>query len=502
MLNSLTEESPLFKFIKKPNILISVVLLILIAGCAGKGLRPEPIALNSDPNEQIQIMAIDLVTARSNETHLLSPFWYKEANHSFIAAQKMHSKGEKLNLIFEKLSLAHAQLDKAERLAPIAKIVLVPVSKERAKAIKAGANSYTAGFDTAEKEYLDLTALVENEDRQKAKKKGELVKRLFKQTELIAIQDKALKPARDRLGHAKRIDAEGLAPQALLVAEDSIESAANFIQKNRYASDQIQRRGQTALFLANRVKVLTHEASRIRDNLPETIAMRMEDMNAEIGFNLRLPDLRNLDFATQTAIIIQAIEEDNQEWIALQNLAEQPETMVQTSAESKEQEPYKINSELAEEAERVDDFEKKKKLDELLKSAAKSFSSKEAEIYRQGDNLIFRLKGAGFPSGKSIISSENLSVLAKMTDSMKSFLKAKVIVEGHTDSTGLAKANRQLSERRAKAVSDYLIASGATQREFVQTIGYGHTHPIAPNKTKEGRRLNRRIDIIIKPTPE
>jgi OOP family OmpA-OmpF porin len=502
MLNSLTEENPLFKLIRNSHSSTICALLIVLIGCAGSGLKTEPISLSSDPTEQIQIMAIDLETAKKNQIDILSPRWYKRASLSFNAAKQMHSKGGNLKAIFENLSLAHAQLERAKRLAPVAKIVLVPVSKQRVKALEAGANSGTEGFNAAEEEYLRLTALVEKDDRRKAEKKSGMVKDLFTRVELIAIQGNALNPARKRLKEAKSLNAERLAPRTLKAAENSIASTVNYIKKNRYNSDEIRRKGQVALFLADRSKTIAKEASRIQDESAEATALRMENMTAEIASNLRLPDLRNLPFAVQAETIMEAIDEDNKDWVTLQNETDQKETMAREAAGSSEQELRKVSSKLANEEQRVDVLEKKRKFDELLKSVSKDFSPDEAEIYRQGNNLVFRLKGANFPTGKSTIPSENFSILAKITNSLKQFENARVTVEGHTDSTGLAKTNRELSERRAKAVSDYLIASGATDKEYVQTVGYGYTHPIAPNKTKEGRKINRRIDIIIEPTSE
>ena len=73
---------------------------------------------------------------------------------------------------------------------------------------------------------------------------------------------------------------------------------------------------------------------------------------------------------------------------------------------------------------------------------------------------------------------------------------AYLIVEGHTDNSGRDQKNMTLSQDRANAVRDYLIAAGINP-DRITTVGYGSAKPVASNETDEGRRLNRRIEITI-----
>jgi len=74
---------------------------------------------------------------------------------------------------------------------------------------------------------------------------------------------------------------------------------------------------------------------------------------------------------------------------------------------------------------------------------------------------------------------------------------AQLRVSGHTDSVGKDAYNQKLSERRAHSVTDYLVSSGVPRSNFVSVIGAGESHPVADNKTAEGRALNRRVEIQI-----
>jgi outer membrane protein OmpA-like peptidoglycan-associated protein len=69
-------------------------------------------------------------------------------------------------------------------------------------------------------------------------------------------------------------------------------------------------------------------------------------------------------------------------------------------------------------------------------------------------------------------------------------------VEGHTDSIGTDEYNRRLSEQRAEAVRDYLVAQGISS-EAITSSGFGKSEPVASNDTPEGRQQNRRVELVV-----
>jgi OOP family OmpA-OmpF porin len=72
----------------------------------------------------------------------------------------------------------------------------------------------------------------------------------------------------------------------------------------------------------------------------------------------------------------------------------------------------------------------------------------------------------------------------------------KVLIEGHTDSSGSASYNSDLSQRRANAVEALLINQGVDPTRIVAR-GYGESYPVATNDTAAGRQQNRRVEIVI-----
>jgi outer membrane protein OmpA-like peptidoglycan-associated protein len=147
-------------------------------------------------------------------------------------------------------------------------------------------------------------------------------------------------------------------------------------------------------------------------------------------------------------------------------------------------------------------LEQEKELNEKYEAARKEFAGNEAEVYKQGDALLIRLKGMEFPSAKATITERNKPLLGKVQKVMEDFGSSSVVVEGHTDSVGGKKVNDRLSQNRAEAVKNYLQEnSGGLSEDSskIEAVGYGYQKPLATNKTADGRAQNRRVDIIIKP---
>ena len=92
-------------------------------------------------------------------------------------------------------------------------------------------------------------------------------------------------------------------------------------------------------------------------------------------------------------------------------------------------------------------------------------------------------------------TTDRANILIKIAEMMKQYPEAKFKIEGHTDSVGPYQSNKRLSQTRANAVRNYLISSDIPS-ENLTAEGFGETRPVASNLTKEGQRLNRRVEII------
>lgn len=100
-----------------------------------------------------------------------------------------------------------------------------------------------------------------------------------------------------------------------------------------------------------------------------------------------------------------------------------------------------------------------------------------------------------FKSGRADISESSYSLLG-MLSSIARNCEVGLEIAAHTDAKGDAAINLKLSQRRADAVAKYLVGSGVDATQLVAK-GYGETQPIAPNTTKDGRTLNRRVEFRV-----
>ena len=114
------------------------------------------------------------------------------------------------------------------------------------------------------------------------------------------------------------------------------------------------------------------------------------------------------------------------------------------------------------------------------------------EIQAIGAGLV--LEDVSFRSGSAQLTAGSITSLTRMAEVLAEHPEIRVEVRGHTDATGSAELNRELSQRRAVAVRDVLIQLGVAPSR-VTAVGFGQDYPIASNDTAEGRAKNRRVEL-------
>ena len=114
----------------------------------------------------------------------------------------------------------------------------------------------------------------------------------------------------------------------------------------------------------------------------------------------------------------------------------------------------------------------------------------------EANSVMIKLdSGVLFDVNKYDIREDANDVLMKLIDVLKKAKVEKFEIYGHTDSDDTDEYNQVLSENRANSVKDFLVKNGITAN--ITTKGFGEKKPIATNSTKEGKQLNRRVEIII-----
>jgi chemotaxis protein MotB len=151
-------------------------------------------------------------------------------------------------------------------------------------------------------------------------------------------------------------------------------------------------------------------------------------------------------------------------------------------------------------------------LDELARAKrlledrlGKEISDKQVKLQMMEKGLVITVVGdLLFDSGKAKIRSEAYPLLDKVSSVLKDNMSQfNIGVEGYTDNVPIThsswKSNWELSAARSLSVLHYLVNEKGVSPERLSAIGFGEYRPVASNDTREGRKLNRRVEIVIQP---
>lgn len=139
-------------------------------------------------------------------------------------------------------------------------------------------------------------------------------------------------------------------------------------------------------------------------------------------------------------------------------------------------------------------------LDQQAADLRASMANDNIVIDNRGDHLMVTMPdGILFDTDSAAIRAGLQADLRAMARNLQQYPASTVDVIGHTDNTGSADYNQDLSARRASAVAGVLLEQGVDPAR-VRSFGRGENEPVATNLTPEGRQQNRRVEIIIRPT--
>ncbi|AKL98413.1 autotransporter outer membrane beta-barrel domain-containing protein [Endomicrobium proavitum] len=120
----------------------------------------------------------------------------------------------------------------------------------------------------------------------------------------------------------------------------------------------------------------------------------------------------------------------------------------------------------------------------------------EAKARRKASIKAFSIKAASFGVGKSELTPKAKEDIKEMAQEIKKYEYTSVTIEGHTDASGKAEINQELSEKRAKSVREEFVKEGIEESK-VRIIGFGHRMSVDTNETAAGRANNRRVEIFV-----
>jgi OmpA-OmpF porin, OOP family len=434
------------------------VLLVILGACSGNTHRieqfPVTVSPGDNPQEKIAALEKDFSEARANAVPLLAPTWYQQALTSFTQAKHMRDTDNDLEAVFRKAAEAKIEIDRASIVAAESRKLAKEPLDARHRAIlaqdaarKAGAvdlNRVREEFELADRGLVELTAAVEFNDMSTVQSKKPEVTAHYQRAERLALAKENLDRARRTIDEARLQGARSHAPQSFDIAQTTWNRANKMIMEEPMTRDEAARLGKEAEQYASRALRMTYEARNISEKRPEQIAL---------GTDKQLS--------------------------------------------SKENEISQLSEQASELSAQADQGKSALEMDRRVAMVRNLFDRSEADVLRDGNRVIVRLKSVKFPSGKAELADKHEALMDKVKQALAALPAGRITVEGHTDSTGHPQFNEQLSQKRAETVKEYLVNNGVADSAKVEAVGKGSEEPIMANSTKEGRAANRRIDLTV-----
>jgi OOP family OmpA-OmpF porin len=427
-----------------------------------------------------------LTEAKEKGAEFLSPVLYGKAVESYNAANEDYMNNASSRDVKEELTKAREYASKAIETVNLAKITLKEAINARDAAYAVEAGEYAKElFNEAEKYFKNATERIEKGNIEDARELGNKAEELYRASELKAIKDNILVDARKVITEAKNRKAAETAPQTFSLANNILLEIEALLKTDRYAAQGAKEKAAECVYQGRHAIYITEKINKLKQEGRnwEKLILEFEDALTSIG-NLFGEKLR-FDSGWEDAINIILTR--------VTNLKDEHQELIAENAQL--QEEY---SKVKEKATTSSEELAKRKEEEAKIAKVKSiFSPSEARVLFDGENLVIRLHGLTFAPGQDVIQPEYFSILTKVQSALNEYPEKHAIIEGHTDSKGVPIVNEKLSEKRAIAVREYLLANMNINRSQITAVGYGDKKPITSNATEEGRRLNRRIDIVI-----
>ena len=385
---------------------IGITIFLLVA-CAGTTPGVQPIPRSANPTDVVNEFGGEIATARKNQLNVLSPYRFSKAETSLAKAKKALAKGDEISEIMENVAEGRAQLKTAEEMARVARTTLPEVIKSREMARAAGATKIN-DYAGVENDFLLLTKAIEENNLRLAQRERDSVSKAFRALELRAIKDQTIGEVRKLLAQAENDGARKYAPHSLSMAQQKLKNTDAFITQNPYEKAKMQEMANDALFYAQRLVQMNKQSQKIRTMESEEIARWIEGMLHQTTTKLSAPDMRNEPFETQVENMVEsvaALEADH-------NFVIQQTKSQEAQISTFEKRIAVLEGETQEQRLAKERLTAEKEFNQKFSQIQNYFNSDEAEVYKQGSQLVIRLKAIQFPVGKDIIMPKNYELLS------------------------------------------------------------------------------------------
>jgi outer membrane protein OmpA-like peptidoglycan-associated protein len=285
--------------------------------------------------------------------------------------------------------------------------------------------------------------------------------------------------ARNAVAIAKAAGAQQHAPDSLTKAEDMLQRAEDYLQRKQ-GRTPIGTAARGATQMAEDARVLTLRRIEQERLDAERRAREAAQAKAEA----------DAEAARQSAQQAQA-QSDEDTRRRTQAEAAQAEAQQQQAAALAAQQQAEQQAAASDQARQQAEQQKEEMRAKLLAQLNQVLQTKDT-----ARGLIVSMPDVLFDFNKYTLKPEARERLARISGIVVAYPDLHLNIEGYTDSIGSDEYNQTLSEKRAATVRDYLVTSGVSTNNVV-AHGFGKADPVADNSTAAGRKLNRRVDMVV-----
>jgi len=442
-----------------------------------------------------------LKKAKAEQADLLSPTNYAKAMEKYEDASKDFDRGKNVQ---KKITEINTLLESAIENSKLAKITFSHLLIAREDALEVNSVEFSQElYEKAEEEFYDAAKTLEKGSVKKAKEKSIKVEKLFREAELVAIKVSIIGNVKNLLNRAQEQNVHKYAPISLKTSQSLLLEAEKILNSNRSAKTEARENAEKAKYEVNHALYLANLIKSLKGNDAnwEKLILKNENYMAQILTNLGFEPAFDEGFEKPVKSAVLAIQNLKKE---IKQMSDEISSQDQMMA-SLQSDLNNLKAELDKSKEKQEGLKAKLLLEQQERDKFKKIESilgrEQAKVFREGDQIRIRLMGLNFKSGKAVIEPDFFNLLTQLQRVIRLFPKHYITIEGHTDNLGDERLNQSLSLKRAKAVMTYLMANMELSVQQISAIGYGESKPIASNATQTGRKRNRRIDVVLSPTP-
>jgi len=497
--------------LKQKYVIVSGIFFILfniiIINTSGSTnyLQPKSVVFKSvDEKQQM---------AKMVKADILVPETFEDGMKYYHEAEILFQNKEDIDEINKLIEKSRECFEKSLKDTRLSGLLFTETMVAREDALKVNGHQLDLeNWNNAETVFRDAAVQLEEGDSDDAKSIGKEAEILYRKAELKAIQSKYLKEVWSLLKKTENMDTYKYAPITLEKSKNLTKKVESMLHLHRYDQTdaeqlaiQAEYEAKHAIYMANIIKTLEDNNQTF-----ESIFLNAEIPIQRIASSLSLSLKFDEGFDKPTQNIINSVQSLQKENSDLTKILQNDKSELSNIINQKNNKIKELNdktaylesrlSRLASSEEKLKfEIEQEKIYKEKIDRISASFSLHEGKALLDGKNVLIRLYGLNFPSGKSDIKPQFFGLLSKLKNAFSEFSDCLIIIEGHTDSIGSDAVNQQLSEDRAEAIRQYIIANSNISWDRIKATGYGEARPVASNETSEGQAKNRRIDVVIQP---